>query len=385
MARGLAPTNPFSFGDLALDDAFTDRSDELAALTADIRNGQNLVIFAPRRYGKSSLIWRAAQQLVGSGEVLIAQVDLMRASTKERFAEKLAATIYEDIASPLERVRDKAVAVFRGLRISPEITITPDGTIGFSFRGGFSAADIDATIENLLALPAQLAADRGRRTALVFDEFQEIVKIDRGLIALMRSVFQEQTDVAHVYLGSRRHMMEQIFNDENEPFWRSAKQMELGVIEPEAFGEFVAQRMVQTGKEIGAATLTRLLEVTHAHPYGTQELAYELWEVTAPGAEAGLDELAVALAQVLRSENAHFSRIWEQAPKVQRVLLEALADDPGRPPFAAEYRRAHNLPAASSVQTALHALTADELVAPFAGGYRITEPFLADWIVTRDL
>ena len=31
---------------------------------------------------------------------------------------------------------------------------------------------------------------------------------------------------AHVYLGSKRHMMERIFSDENEPLWRSAKRME---------------------------------------------------------------------------------------------------------------------------------------------------------------
>jgi hypothetical protein len=380
----MATLNPFRFGDLALDEAFTDRARELAELTADIRNGQNVVIFAPRRYGKSSLIWRAAQELVASGDALVAQIDLMRTPTRERFAEKLAATIYEDIASPLERVRDRAIAIFRGLRVSPEITITPDGALGFSFRGGFSRADLDATIENLLALPGQLGAERGRRTALVFDEFQEIVKIDRGLIALMRSVFQEQTDVAHVYLGSRRHMMEQIFNDENEPFWRSAKQVELGTIEAGVFGEFVAARFVSTGKRVGEVALAQLLATTHAHPYGTQELAYELWEVTAPGAEADLDELAEALARVLRSENSHFGRIWEHASRAQRVVLEALAEDPGRQLYSTEYRRAHNLPAGSSVQTAVQALAVDELVTPFADGWRIAEPFLADWIVTRE-
>src|SRR6201996_7243193 len=116
MARAVRPINPFRFGDLALDDAFTDRVDDLTDLTADIRNGQNVVIFAPRRYGKSSLIWRAAQQLVGSGDVLVAQLDVMRATTKERFAEKLATAIYEDIASVLDRARDRAAGLFRGLR-----------------------------------------------------------------------------------------------------------------------------------------------------------------------------------------------------------------------------------------------------------------------------
>jgi hypothetical protein len=377
--------NPFRFGDLALDETFTDRVAELAELTADMRNGQNVVLFAPRRFGKSSLLWRAAQELIGSGEVLVAQLDLMRASTKERFAEKLATTIYEDIASPLERVRDRALATFRGLRISPTVTVSPDGTLGFGFRGGFSPADIDATIEHLLALPAELSAERGQRVALVFDEFQEIVKIDPHLISLMRSVFQEQTDVAHVYAGSRRHMMEQIFSDENEPFWRSAKQLELGVISPDVFGPYLVERFEATGRHVADQTVAALLEITHAHPYGTQELAYSLWEVTPEGATAGDDELAGALTRVLASENAHFARIWEDAPRGQRTVLEALARDPGRQPLSAEFRRSHNLAAASSVQTALRALAEDEMIAPFASGYRIAEPFLCEWIISRDL
>ena len=64
--------------------------------------------------------------------------------------------------------------------------------------------------------------------ALVLDEFQEVVEIDQPLPRLLRAVFQQQPEVAHVYLGSRRHVMERIFNDENEPFWRSAKPIELG-------------------------------------------------------------------------------------------------------------------------------------------------------------
>lgn len=349
-----------------------------------MRNGQNVVIFAPRRYGKSSLIWRAAQELVGSGDVLVAQVDVMRASTKERFAEKLASAIYEDIASVLYRVRDRAAAVFRGLRITPTVTLATDGSLSFGFTGGHSAADLDATIEHLLALPAQLAAERERRVALVFDEFQEIVKLDRHLIALMRSVFQEQAEVSHVYLGSRRHMMEQIFNDEHEPFWRSAKQMELGVIAPGLFAVFVTTRFASSGKGIARPVVDALLAITHAHPYGTQELAYALWEVTPDGHSATTEDLAIALRRVLRAENAHFARIWERAPKAQRVMLEALAAEPGSQAMSAAYRRAHNLPAASTVQRALEALVDDELVTRFGEGYRIAEPFLAEWIVTGD-
>lgn len=378
-------SNPFSFGDLALDAGFADRERELAELTADIRNGQNVVVFAPRRYGKSSLVWRAAQGLVSKNEVLIAQVDLMLTTTKEQLAAALAKAIYDEIATPLLRVRERASRIFSGLRIAPVMTVDPaTGDLGFSFRAGHERADVDATLEALFDLPGRLAAERRKRVALVFDEFQEVLAIDPRLPSLMRAVFQTQPDVAHVYLGSKRAMMERLFNDENEPFWRSAKQMELGLIAPEAFAPFLRDRFEETNKRISAGALDSLLETTGGHPYATQELAYALWEETPRGRSAGEGSFARALDRVLRGENAHFTLVWEQASQAQRLVLQALALEPTTSLTSSEYRQRHALPAPSSVVRAVDALVEDELVRQLApGSYVISEPFLREWLARR--
>ncbi len=215
--------------------------------------------------------------------------------------------------------------------------------------------------------------------ALVFDEFQEVVDIDPELPKLMRSVFQEQPEVAHVYLGSKRHMMERIFNDENEPFWRSARQMELGVIDPPRFESYVTTSFERTGKRIRIETVQAILATTGGHPYATQELCYFVWEETRPRRAAGEAELEKALDDVLRAEHAHFELIWDQASKAQRLVLQALAAEPGRP-LSGDYRRRHKLPGTSTVQRALQALTRAELVSRSDGEHRIAEPFLADWL-----
>lgn len=376
--------NPFRFGALALDEAFTDREREIDELVADMRNGQDLVVFAPRRYGKSSLIWRVAQQLV-TKDVLIAQVDLMRTPTKEKLAEKLAQTIHEEVASRLFRTRER-LRVFAGLRIKPTVTVDPDdGSLSFGFDARADKQDIDATLEGLLALPGRLAAERDRRVALVLDEFQEVVDIDPGLPKLMRSVFQEQPEVAHVYLGSKRHMMQRIFNDENEPFWRSAKQFELGVIPRVLFERFASRRFEQTGRALAADASSGVLELTGGHPYATQEAFYFLWEQTPAGETADTDRLERALDALLRSEHAHFSLLWERAAAAQRRVLQALAaEQPGRP-LSSDYQQRHSLPVTATVQTALDALTNAELLSRVGRGeYRIAEPFLAEWIVRNE-
>src|SRR5438045_2527580 len=111
-------TNPFIFGALALDEAFTDREDELRELASDMRNGQNVLVYAPRRYGKSSLVLRAAQQAI-QGKALVGYCDLMKTPTKERLAAALAKTLYDDIASSVGQAFERAADLFRGLRVRP--------------------------------------------------------------------------------------------------------------------------------------------------------------------------------------------------------------------------------------------------------------------------
>jgi hypothetical protein len=375
-----ARLNPFHFGALALGEAFADREAELAELRRDVLNGQDVVIFAPRRFGKTSLVERARVELVAE-DVLVAHVDVMTAPTKEKLAEKLARTIHDDVASVLYRAREAALDVFRGLRVTPKISVDPNtGALGFGFDAGYEPEDVDATLERLLELPGEIGADRKRRVALVLDEFQEVVGIDPNLPRLLRAVFQRQPEVAHVYLGSKRHMLESIFNDENEPFWRSARRMELSVIPPELFAPFIRERFRASGKDVSPATVDAVLASTDGHPYATQELCYFLWERTSPGGPGGAEELEAALEGVLNSEHAHFGLIWDGASAGQRLLLAALAAEPGRP-FSAEYRRRHRLPAVTNVQKALRALVRRELVARRQdGAVEISEPFLAEWI-----
>jgi len=377
--KSIGSANPFSFGALALDESFADREAELAELASDIRNGQDVVIFAPRRCGKSSLVWRVVR-ILSAERVLVAQVDLMTTPTKESLAAALAKSIFEEIASPLERAREKALAPFRGLQVQPAVNVNPeDGSFSFSFGVGQKQAEIDATLERLLELPAELGSARSRSTALVMDEFQEIVAIDPSLPKLLRAVFQRQPEVAHVYLGSKHHIMERIFNDANEPFWRSAKRMELGVIEPEAFRPFITAGFRDQGRKIGEDVVSRILAMTGGHPYATQEICYFLWDETPARGTADTERFENALDKLLRSEHSHFSDLWDRARRNQRLLLTALAEEAGRP-LTEDYRVRHNLPGASPMQNAVEGLVEQEIVAKEGGFVRICEPFYDEWI-----
>jgi hypothetical protein len=375
-------TNPFTFGDLALDEAFTDREEELRELTSDMLNGQNVLVYAPRRYGKSSLVLRAAQEAMRR-KALVGYCDLMKTPTKERFAAALAKAIYEDIDSPIGQAFERATELFRSLRVSPAMDVDPsDGSLRFSFQVGRRKEDIDDTIERLLELLGEIAAERKRRVVIVFDEFQEVLALDKQFPNLMRAVFQAQPEVSHVYLGSKRHILERIFNDRNEPFWRSAKQLEIGMIPAADFAAFIRDRFTSSGKSIADDALTRLLAATGGHPYGTQELAYFVWELVDGRREASVADVEEALVRVLRSEHNHFSQLWDDATHAQRLLMLALADEPTGSVYSADYHSRHELPANPTLQTALAALVKKEIAGRSdEGEHRVIEPFFSEWLL----
>jgi AAA+ ATPase superfamily predicted ATPase len=381
--NGGGMTNPFSFGDLALDDAFADREAEVEELVADMRNGQNVLVYAPRRYGKSSLVWRAAAKAVAA-DVLVGYVDLMRTPTKERLAAALAKTVYEDLASRREQLADQVARLFGGLRVRPVVELDPEtGTPRFTFDASRRkrTGDIDETIERLLELPQRVAGERRRRVALVLDEFQEVVKLDKGFPNLMRAVFQTQPEVGHVYLGSKRHVLDGIFNDRNEPFWRSAKRLELGTIPTAAFTRFIVGRFEGTDKGITAGALDRIAAAAGGHPYATQELCYFVWGLVPVGRHATGEDVEEALVQVLRSEHNHFSRVWDDATEHERLLMLALAAEPTPGLYTADWQKRHDLASSTHVQRAASALVREEIVGRNEDGeYALVEPFLAEWL-----
>lgn len=372
--------NPFTFGSLACGDAFVDREDELRALTGDLRGGRDVLLLAPRRYGKSSLALRAVQEAAREG-ILVATCDLTRTPTKERFAAALAKTIDDDLASPPGQPRDRAAGLFRGLPVRPTIELDPDdGELSFSFRANRADGAIDGTIERLLELPGRIAAERERQVAILFDEFQEVAALDPRLPDLMRSVFQAQPDVAHVYVGSRRHARHAIFDDRDDALWRDARRMELGRLPHDTLAGHLRSRFAATARDADDEAVSRILEITDGHPYATQELAFFTWAHVPRGHAARAADVEAGLVDVLRAEHNNLARLWDAATRNERLVLLALR--PGAQSlYAEETRERAGLPAPTFVQRAVTSLVREDVIEKGPDGrYRLAEPFLAEWL-----
>lgn len=78
--------NPFIFGSVVSGEAFCDREQEQAELVRAVQDGQNVVIYSPRRFGKTSLVQRVLDEMASQG-ILTLYVDLYPAVSKSKFLD----------------------------------------------------------------------------------------------------------------------------------------------------------------------------------------------------------------------------------------------------------------------------------------------------------
>ncbi len=371
---------PFRFGQVVSDEYFVGRAAEIASLTVDLRTATNVVLISPRRFGKTSLVLRVLHALEREG-VLVAYVDLLRTPSKERFASHLAAAVYHGLLGPGAQALQRATEWFGQLRVRPKITLNQDGTPSFEFAGGAPSQDVDATMEHLLEMPQTIARERKRRVVIVFDEFQEVLELDPSLPGVMRSVFQQQGEVAHVFLGSRQHLLRKVFADRHQPLYRLARPMALGPIEDAAFAPYIRERFAAGHSQITHDGIETLLQLTGGQPNDTQELAHFTWvRAIAEGSPATGETVQRALREVVSAESARFIVVWDNLSPLQRRVLSAAAHDDTRL-YASEVRQRFQLGDPSGLQKALQRLSDLELIETVQRGtYRVPDLFLRAWL-----
>lgn len=372
---------PFRFGQVVSHEHFIGRDSELAALVTDLAAGVNVVVIAPRRYGKSSLVLRALDEL-SSGGVRSAYLDLERTPSKERFASHLAHAMYDGLLAGHEQALQRATEWLSQLRVRPRITLTETGKPAFEFIGSAPNVDIDATIERLLEWPETLALEHQRRVVLVFDEFQEVLSLDPTLPALMRSVFQRQDHVAHVFLGSRQRLLRKVFAKRRQPLYRLARPLALDPIEPKIFAPFIRARFAGARSQISAQAVEQLIGITGGHPNDTQELAHFTWaRAIAERRRATPETVRLALNDVVTAESARFVLIWESFSAPQRRVMSALAATHSPALYSQQIRSEFQLGEPQVIQKAIRRLVELELVEAIGrGAYRIPDAFFRAWL-----
>lgn len=345
------------------------RARERAALAARYASGRAVVLSAPRRFGKTSLIRALAEKLTSDGLPNVI-VDLYGVQSLADVNIRLRRA-YGDWGEG--RLRDTVSGLLRG--IDPSLRLGP---VGLSLARGTSRDDELETTHALLDLPRSLLARHGHKTWVVFDEFQSAWNV-AGLEELIRTYTQQHADAAaYVFAGSHQSLLERMFTDRGRPFYAQAEVLHLGPVGSDALGELIDRLFAQTERHVGTA-VDPLLRVTGGHPQRTMLAAHVLWTRTALGAVADESTWSHALDDFLRWTQPEMSTRYRSMTASEQRSARALAlfDSP----FAKGARTVVGDPATGTVSAALSQLARDgDVVKDSAGHWRFTDPALPLWL-----
>ena len=374
--------NPFFFGRTVASAAFINRHREIHDIAANLSRGQSLILFSPRRYGKTSLIKRAIEQMKKQG-ILVFYFDLYRMTTLDQFCTCYSQGIISAIRSPMQKAFDLIRSLLPSLK--PRLVFSEPGGPSVEVEASLETLRRSATLKELFDSIETYCVRNKKRGCVVFDEFQEITAIAEGNIIEreMRAAFQHHSAVAYAFLGSQYHLMHDLFADKNRPFYHFGAHYELDVIAEDEWVPFIRDNFVRGQKSMSEEVCRGLAGITRGHPYYTQLLCSTLWDQTVKERVITASMVQKALSTALEKEGHAFHELWDSLKPDERTLISAIAREENVPEiFSAAFSGRHHLGAASSIQRTVSRLVKRGLLIRKKGSYPVTDPLFLRWIVT---
>lgn len=355
--------NPFKFGTVVDGAFFTDREKELQSIGQLLESENHLVLISPRRFGKTSLVCKALQYI----DRPVIMVNLQSVTTVAELAALLLKRVFK--IYPFEKIKH-AMTHFRFI---PTFSVNPmtDG-VDVAFQPG---SDNNVVLEDVLMLIEKLGEKN--KFVVVLDEFQEIVDLEKGLDKYLRSVMQLQHNVNYIFLGSQESMMTDIFEKKKSPFYHFGVLMRLPKIPYDDFFRYLTERFAFIVPEQSEQIAKDILLFTQCHPYYTQQLAFQVWNILEQESQT-VEVVNHAVDELTQLHDFDYERIWMAMNKTDRHILTILAQSATSP---LDSKR--EMPT-STAFSALKRLSKQGYVIKNKK-YEIDDPFFARWIFNRSL
>ena len=309
--------NPFKYGAVVEGKFFTDRHKELKNIQRQIDSENHLVLISPRRFGKTSLVAKAVKL---SGRPTIS-INFQKIVSVTDFAATILKELFK--LHPWEKLKYE----MSHFRIVPTISTSPmsDG-VEVAFMPSVNAG---VALEDAFTLADKLSS-QDNKLIIVLDEFQEIMSLDKGIDKRLRAIMQETGNMNFIILGSQESMMTEIFERKKSPFYHFGLMMHLSKIPYPDFHQYIEERMPATHAIDNGIIADSILSVTSCHPYYTQQLAAQVWNILTydlqddGNSPEETEIVETAVRQLTEIHDLDFERIWQNFNNTDRRIMQTL-------------------------------------------------------------
>lgn len=366
---------PFVFGVAASGDNFTDRENETARLLLNFRHGVNTVLISPRRWGKTSLVKKVCG-IAQSDKLKIVYLDAFSCRSDKDFYNAFAVAVLRQTSSRLEEWLADARNFLS--RISPKISLGSDPMSDFSISLDVNPKSAD--VDEILQLPEKIAHRKGCNIVVCIDEFQQIseFKDSKAFQKRLRSVWQLQKSVSYCLFGSKKHLMNELFDKKSLPFYKFGDIIYLPKIGTADWVSYICGRFEDTGKHISEELAATICRKVDNHSSYVQQLAWLVWIRT--DGVATEHDVESACQDIIDQNTPLFEKQTEGLTAYQMNFLRAIIDGVNSEFTSQEVLRKYQLGSSANVTAVKRALVKKELIEIEHRRTVIPDPVLKIWL-----
>ncbi|HFS85140.1 MAG TPA: ATP-binding protein [Epsilonproteobacteria bacterium] len=368
-------------GKVATGRGFVGREALLQKVTLYMEMNQSVVLIAPRRFGKTSLIKKLIET---NSEYKAIEIDLMKIYNVKNLAEKIVRECYSligiyNFSEYLKKFTIESMKTLSSALESVSLSLD-DIEISVSLKL-FEENDPYALLEHALSLPEKIAQKLGIKVLFAIDELGEVVNLreHQRVLEMMRATFQYSQQVNYIFAGSQYSLMNAIFTDKNSPFFRFAEPVIVPPMREDEFLQFFKE--VFKGAEVSLYRqftkdvvsisggipyyITKVVQIVLIDCKINQKLNTYRWSVC-----------KAALIQYQREEvyfNQELSRLRGKKHYFQTLKVLSREGDPYKEMKREGVQR-------QNVRKILKALEDDGLIEQQGTVYRVIDPFLNRYI-----
>ena len=247
-------------------------------------------------------------------------------------------------------------------------------------------ADASRALSEALDLPKRIFEREGKRTLVLFDEFQAVLGAGESVDGLIRSRIQHHRDAAsYVFAGSHPGLMAELFGTRERPLYGQSRPVVLGPLEDEDLAVYIGGKFSKTGRDIGAA-MDPLLTLVRGHPQRAMLMAHHVWELTKRGSRADEAIWEDALSTAISELQESFERAWDDFSTNERRVMAATAwtgpRGGGTSLYAKSTLERFRLAKGTARDVRATLLRRGELERKGRDGAQIVDPLLDAWIAS---
>ncbi len=366
----------FVYGKIVGEENFTNREKDLERLISNFENKTNTILISPRRWGKSSLVAKAAAVAQKKNkEVRFCFIDLFNIRSEEEFYQQFALEVLKASTSKMEELRSSAFT-FMG-RLLPKLIVgnMPGNEVSLELDW----KEVKKNPNDILDLPENLSRDKDFRLIVCIDEFQNIAGFENQLDIQkkLRSHWQKHSKTSYCLYGSKRHMMMEVFTSASMPFYKFGDLFFLEKISRENWLPFIISRFKVTAKDIKPEAAEKIISLAECHPYYVQQLAQQAWLRTKRSCNTII--VAEAHEELVLQMSLLFQTITDSLSNTQVNFLQALICGETQL-SSAEVLMKYRLGTSANIIRIKDALVSREIIEVQSSEYVFLDPVYRFWL-----